>query len=205
MSVAVATYADQHGRYLPPFERGPDGRPWHSWRVLLLPYLSSDSLHKGYDFSEPWDGPNNIKLAKKIPSFYAFPGDVREDGVTPYLAIVGDHTIWKEGGLPMNAVAGRLDATLLVVENRGAEVLWTEPRDLPFDDFDFKIGSPRGISSLYVDPAIVTAAGTIRQIPQGLSADLLRSLIRIDLPIGDAKYLDELLDGRLRPRKPASR
>ena len=34
----------------------------HSWRVLLLPYLDRSDLYKAYDFTEPWDGPNNRKL-----------------------------------------------------------------------------------------------------------------------------------------------
>ena len=38
---------------------GPDGKPWHSWRVLILPYLEENELYNAYDFSQPWDSPRN--------------------------------------------------------------------------------------------------------------------------------------------------
>src|SRR6185295_15143515 len=36
---ALRNYHDVYGSFPPAFVPGPDGRPWHSWRVLILPYL----------------------------------------------------------------------------------------------------------------------------------------------------------------------
>jgi len=61
--------------------------------VLVLPYIEQSELHREYSFAEPWDGPNNRKLAGRMPRLYAFHGSDRPgDTVTNYLAVVGDET-----------------------------------------------------------------------------------------------------------------
>ena len=91
------------GRQLPRRQRplsaslrpGPDGRPWHSWRILILPYIEAEGLFEEYGFSEPWDGPNNRQLAGRMPRLYAFHGDERPGNTTTnYLAVIGPETAW---------------------------------------------------------------------------------------------------------------
>jgi hypothetical protein len=49
---------------LPPaFVRGPDGRPWHSWRVLILPYIEQRVLFEAY-VRRAVDGPSNSKARR---------------------------------------------------------------------------------------------------------------------------------------------
>ena len=61
--MAVANYHETFGSFPPAFVNGPDGTPWHSWRVLILPYLQQQKLYESYNFAEPWNGPNNRTLA----------------------------------------------------------------------------------------------------------------------------------------------
>ena len=74
----------------PAFLVGPDGKPWHSWRVLLLPYLGYRDLFDQYDFSQPWDTAKNLRLLDKMPSVYHDPihGD-KPGRFTHYAALVG--------------------------------------------------------------------------------------------------------------------
>ena len=68
----------------------------HSWRVLILEFLESRELYHQYDFSEPWDGPNNRLLIDQMPRFYVFPGDDSQAASeTNYLAVVGEETVWR--------------------------------------------------------------------------------------------------------------
>lgn len=62
-------------RRLPPAEGyGPDGKPWVSWRVLLLPFITGhEGLSKHYDFSVPWDHPNNAYVLENMPSVFRDP------------------------------------------------------------------------------------------------------------------------------------
>lgn len=72
---------------------GPDGRPWHSWRVLLLPFLGQGNLYQEYDHSVPWDDPKNEPILKKMPQVYRDPlSDEAEETRTRYLLISGPGT-----------------------------------------------------------------------------------------------------------------
>ena len=56
------------GIHVPPaYFADESGKPLHSWRVLILPFLDEGALYKQYDFSEPWDGPNNSRLLARMP------------------------------------------------------------------------------------------------------------------------------------------
>src|SRR5262249_58412844 len=78
---------------------GPDGKPWHSWRVLLLPYLGEGNLYNRYHFDEPWDGPNNRQLLDSMPGVFRDPihGDDRGH-FTDYAALVGEATAFPPAG-----------------------------------------------------------------------------------------------------------
>ena len=55
--LVVANYRHTY-RCLPPvWITDDEGRPMHSWRVLLLPFLGYEDLYAEYNFSKPWDGP----------------------------------------------------------------------------------------------------------------------------------------------------
>ena len=69
----------------------------HSWRVLLLPFLEQTPLYEKYRFDEPWNGPNNRKLADAIIAIYNCPSDDHggtgnTSPMTNYVAIVGTET-----------------------------------------------------------------------------------------------------------------
>src|SRR5712691_1116717 len=50
IGLALHNYHDTYGTFPPAFVLGPDGRPWHSWRVLILPYLECKPLYDEYHF-----------------------------------------------------------------------------------------------------------------------------------------------------------
>jgi hypothetical protein len=50
---ALRSYHRAKGHFPPAIVYGKDGRPWHSWRVLILPFLGYEYLYKEYDQSLP--------------------------------------------------------------------------------------------------------------------------------------------------------
>jgi hypothetical protein len=73
--LAVANYVEEHGHYPPAFLADENGKPMHSWRVLILPYIEERELYKQYKSDEPWDGPSNRKLASRMPRMFALHGE----------------------------------------------------------------------------------------------------------------------------------
>lgn len=202
--MAVANYQDAKGHYPPAYVLGPDGRPWHSWRVLILPYIEQNDIYKAYDFNEPWDGPNNRKLADKMPRIFAFHGDHKPGNtITNYVAVVGPETMWPGNKSRLHSeIQDGLGATLLIVENQGSGIHWMEPRDLDFRTMDFTLDRPNGISSKYQDPAVVTVDGTVFRLDKDCEKPTIKGLLTVNkgepLDPGDSRYLEKLPDGRLR-------
>jgi hypothetical protein len=175
--------------------------------VLILPYLEQGGLYKDYDFNEPWDGPNNRKLAARMPRVYALHGEERPGNTTTnYLAVVGPETIWQGStGVSPDRVKDRHGETIMIVENKGAGVHWMEPRDLSFADMDFTFNSPKGVSSRYLDPAVLMLDTTLYRLTKELAPETLRALLTIDG--GEGLVWQDLgwhllPDGRQRPLPP---
>jgi hypothetical protein len=180
--VAVANYRESHNQEYPPaFVLGPDGRPWHSWRVLLLPYIGFEEIHKRYRFDEPWDGPHNRTLADQTPSTYTFPSTKKAGKhVANYLAVVGKQTLWPGARPYKGNPPDESSSTILLVENDGLDIPWMEPRDLSFDGMSFELQRPNGVSSPYKRPGAAMADGSVCSLGPGLSHDALRALLTAD-------------------------
>jgi hypothetical protein len=204
--LAVANYQDAQGHFPPAYQLGPDGRPWHSWRVLILPHIEEEPLFKEYRFDEPWDGPNNRTLAARMPKLYAFSGTQFPTVTTNYLAVVGPETMWPgPEGRKRDEIKDGASSTILLVENNGLGVHWMEPRDLVFAEIPMRIDDPNGVSSWYEQPAVVTADGTVRRLSKEMSAEALRAGLTVaggEELAADGRGWNVIEDGRDRPRKP---
>jgi hypothetical protein len=100
INLALLNYADQNGHFPPPYIADENGKPMHSWRVLILPLIDERALYDQYNFDEPWDGPDNSKLADKMPAVFSSPqiskssfwGSSDNAFNTSYLLPVGPNT-----------------------------------------------------------------------------------------------------------------
>jgi hypothetical protein len=136
ITVALQNYANDNGVYPPAIIRDAQGRPVHSWRVLILPHLGKDEeeLHKEYHYDEPWDGPHNRELANRMPAAYRCPEDPSaSDSNTSYLAIVdiatGEFAAYPTGGSSAPPKKPPMTA-YLVVESAESGINWMEPSDI---------------------------------------------------------------------------
>lgn len=146
IGLALHNYHDTYKSFPPAFVLGPDGKPWHSWRVLILPFLEQEPLWKKYRLDEPWNGPNNSKLLKERPeafacrSFDSGPWVPKTD--TTYVAVVGPQTAWPgASSIQVADVADGMSNTVFVIEVRDAGIPWLAPDDLAFDEANQR---PRG-------------------------------------------------------------
>ncbi len=79
VGLALHQYHDKYGSFPPAYLTDANGRPMHSWRVLLLPFLGQQALYDDYRFDEPWDGPHNALLHERaseaLTNYFSCPSD----------------------------------------------------------------------------------------------------------------------------------
>ena len=151
IGLALHNYHDVYGCFPPACVKDEEGRPMHSWRVLLLPFLEEQDLYDRYDFDQPWDGPDNRVLSQEIPYVFQCPaGELSGTPITSYLAVVGTNTLWPpRRTVRFSDIEDGTSNTLAVVELAASDVHWMEPRDLDVGDLSYGVNhdSGRGISS----------------------------------------------------------
>jgi prepilin-type processing-associated H-X9-DG protein len=147
IALALLNYETKYRTFPPAFVADKNGRPMHSWRVLILPFLGYDDLFKRYDFDEPWDGPNNRQLLAACPSVFACPDGKNAQSPrsteTSYVAVVGPYAAWLGSKPRKLSELSPTTSTILLVETSNAAIPWTEPRDLSVDLLSF---APSGAS-----------------------------------------------------------
>ena len=182
--------------HLPPaFVADGDGRPMHSWRVLLLPFLEQHTVYAAYNFAEPWDGPNNRKLADKVGSIYRRPGDEPGSTLTQFVAVVGEETVFPGArSLKFDEITDGSSKTILFVEVADSDIPWMEPRDLAFDRMPMRVNAPGThaprIGSTYPDVRVAFADGMVHRIKDSTAPATLRALLtaRGGEPIADGDW-----------------
>lgn len=181
--MAVHNYASTFDGHLPPaFVADGDGRPMHSWRVLLLPYLEQHALYDAYNFAQPWDGPDNSKLADKIGAIYQRPEDPPGSTLTRFVAVVGEGTVFPGAkSLRLDEITDGTSKTILFVEVADSDIPWMEPRDLAFDRMPMRVNAPGThaprIGSTYPDVRVALADGMVRRIKDVIPPAILRALL----------------------------
>lgn len=134
LQFSLMNYEAKHGHLPPAYIAGPDGKPWHSWRVLILPCFEEQDNQ--YRFDEPWNGPNNRKLADRVLRIYQCPGSANYERkpTTTYMAVVGNGTAFPgEQTTRTDEFHDGLENTILLVEVPDSDVHWMEPRDVSLD------------------------------------------------------------------------
>lgn len=193
LMLAMLNYESARGQF-PLAAQTLDGKPAHSWRVAILPFIEQQALYNQYDFDEPWDGPNNRKLIDQIPEVYRSPG--RDHGnKTQYKLIVGPDSLF-DGNPP--AFARILDGssnTAALIEDAAHPVEWTRPEDITIDDaievfdkLDFET-APYQIDSTFKTEyslgSFVRFDGSTGSVSASSSARELRKLFGIDNGIAE--------------------
>jgi len=132
---ALQAYRAEHGTFPPAYTLDASGKPLHSWRVLILPYLGDDAkaLYGQIALDEPWDSEHNAALHAQIPDVFRCPSatDLKE-GETRYSVLLGDDGFFDASGVgkdptSMATLPGREIARQFLVVERPDPVCWMQP------------------------------------------------------------------------------
>jgi len=182
IGLAMYQYHDEYECFPPAYLADAEGRPMHSWRVLLLPYLGPEehALYQQYDFSQPWDSPVNAAIGRQMPAVYRCPSDAAaQSEETSYLAVTGKGTVFEAGASVSAAdIADGVSQTMLVVEAAGAAAHWLEPTDLALGQLESGINGPApgGVFSQHPGGAnALMADASVRFLTPATTPDELRA------------------------------
>jgi hypothetical protein len=131
IALALHMYEDVHKVLPPAYTVDSSGRPLHSWRTLILPYLEQDQLYRSIDLSRPWNDPANAVALKTTIPVYRCPEPAGPGNMTTYLANAAPNGCFRPGeGRRLAEITDPHGATLLVIE-AGEEnaVPWMMPAD----------------------------------------------------------------------------
>lgn len=160
IGLALEHYRTTYGHYPPAYIPDENGKPMHSWRVLILPFLEEGELWGRYDFKEPWDGPNNSKLHDIIVPAYACPTNLNK--MATYLAVVGPKSAWQ--GVKtrkLEELKGGDQKLIFLAEVADSGIHWMEPRDLNAEQMNLIVNGndEQSISSKHLSGANICYVG----------------------------------------------
>ena len=136
IALAAHNYESDNGHFPPAYIADEHGKPMHSWRVLLLPYLEHQALYDSYLMDEPWDGPNNSKLHEEIVSLYRCPSSSSGETCTDYVLITGEGTAFEnDQTIVFGDITDGSSNTIMVTEIAGSDIHWMKPQDISLGQF----------------------------------------------------------------------
>jgi hypothetical protein len=183
--IALLAYENKNHHFPPAYIPDKNGKPLHSWRVLILPYLDRKDLFEQYDFSEPWNGRHNRLLADKMPTIFGCPSNHDSPNCTGYAMLVGPHA-FSPG--PTGRTLGEISAadgtsaTLMLVEAADAKINWLEPRDLNIEEMTFHVGKDgKELSGHHAGGVVVSFCdGHQSVIRPDIKPEMLKALTTVD-------------------------
>ncbi|WP_373653860.1 DUF1559 domain-containing protein [Schlesneria sp. DSM 10557] len=131
IALALHKYHDTYFTFPPAYTVDGDGRPLHSWRTLILPYLDQQELYESIDLSKPWNDPVNAAARQTVVSAYKCPFASSKEASTTYLAVVTPTSALRPiDSCRIEDIKDGTSNTVLVVEVPLSEsVNWMAPSD----------------------------------------------------------------------------
>jgi prepilin-type processing-associated H-X9-DG protein len=179
IALALRNYESAYKALPPAYSVDSEGKPLHSWRTLILPYLERQRLYESIDLSKPWNDPANAAALKTGISEYRCPAADCPANRTTYMAIVAPNGCFRPNKpRQLSEITDDHGETLMVIEV-GSEhaVHWMAPTDA--DETLVMASGPStkrnhagGTNAAFVD-------GSVRFLQSAMPAAERRALISI--------------------------
>lgn len=159
IDIALASRGD-----LPAFTVDADGKPLHSWRTLILPYIEHSVLYEKIRLDEPWDSEYNQQFHDVVIRAYHCRGDQDnfERPITNYFLVTGLGTLFLDS-TPVSwddyfSEQKKESNTLLLIESSNA-VHWMCPEDISLAEYRAEAVPPAALrhrNEAYSDMSVKT-------------------------------------------------
>ncbi|MCO6459331.1 MAG: DUF1559 domain-containing protein [Pirellulaceae bacterium] len=176
--LAMHNYHDTYNTFPPAYIADDNGRPMHSWRTLILPFLGDAgamAAQSQYDFNYSWDSPQNQAAVQQMIPLYTCPSDTNVNTtMTNYVLVTGPGTAFiDQQGVRLANITDGTSNTIAIVEVTGASVPWAQPTDVSAAEFmqmQQRSRHPGGFQAALFD-------GSVRFISNTLDPGTLQKLL----------------------------
>ena len=129
ITLAMLIYETQHGHLPPAYTVDQNGKPLHSWRVLLLPYLGKEGkeLYAKLRLDEPWNSKHNRQFHDATIQLYQCPSVNLKPGQTTYSIVVGEKTAFTAGKGKKLDQFGPDSVNMILVTENATPACWMDP------------------------------------------------------------------------------
>lgn len=177
--LALHNYELAYGALPPAYTVDANGKPLHSWRTLILPYVEATTVYDSIDLAKPWNDPANAEAYNHIIPNYQCPEARQTTNETTYLAVVTrDGCFRPQEPRPLSDIKDTFSETILILEVPAARsVHWMSPLDADeqvISSFgsDAKLPHDGELHALFAD-------GSVRPLSGDLATEVLRALTSI--------------------------
>lgn len=172
---------------LPPlYTVDADGKPLHSWRVLLLPYMEQQALYDMIRLDEPWDSEHNSQFHELVIQIYRCPSNpnVKPGADCCYSVIAGEGLVpnkkpgLRNGEHSFARITDGTSNTVFLVEVR-EPFCWMDPKaDMTLEDLEHGINTPDGQAGSYHQGGMNVGMfdGSVRYISDTIDKQVLRAI-----------------------------
>ncbi len=184
--LAMHNYHDTMQTLPPLYTVDKDGKPLHSWRVHLLPFLEQQALYSEIKLDEPWDSEHNKQFHDVVIPFFQCPSNpnAKPGANCCYSAIAGQGLVANKKPNPRggeHTMAWIMDGTsntIAIVEVK-QPFCWMDPTaDVTLEELEKGINTPGGRAGSQHPGGMNVGCfdGFVRFITNNIDTKILRAL-----------------------------
>lgn len=179
IGLALQNYEAAYHTLPPAYTVDADGKPLHSWRTLILPFMERRDLYEQIDLSKSWDDPANHAAFETPANVYWCPSAGCPSTHTTYLAVVAPGGCFRSTeGRKLAEITDDPNLTLMVMETSPEHAVhWMCPKDATESQI-VNLGAVAQLAHPGAAQA-VSVSGSVLLVMADSTPDRLRALISI--------------------------
>lgn len=176
IGLALHNYHDTHRVFPPGGIETTDGKPYHSWQTMILPFVDQAGLYNDIDFDQAWTDPTNqIIFEQEIPPYL---NPAIEERVSPeglgLSHYVGNRLLMKtNGNMRIREMTDGTSNTIMAIETGENFKPWGDPTNIAHPA---NIIGPGKKSSFRGGNHILMGDGSVRFISENIDPATLKAL-----------------------------